>query len=107
MVRSSYDVVVIGAGPVGCVAAAAAARTGARVLVLEQNPDAARRFAGEWVHPTGVSVLDRLRIGRLEGAEARTGYGFVVFPDDGSDPIELPYPTGQVALACEHSRMVG
>ena len=106
MVRSSYDVVVVGAGPAGAVAAVAAARSGARVLLLEANPDAARRFAGEWLHPTGVAVLDRLRIGRLEGGEARTGYGFVVFPDDGSDPIELPYPAGQVALACEHSRIV-
>ncbi|HEX5657260.1 MAG TPA: squalene/phytoene synthase family protein [Polyangiales bacterium] len=106
MVRSSYDVVVVGAGPVGSVAAVAAARTGQRVLLLEANPEAANRFAGEWLHPTGVAVLDRLRIGRLEGGEARTGYGFVVFPDDGSEPIELPYPAGHVALACEHSRIV-
>jgi phytoene/squalene synthetase/2-polyprenyl-6-methoxyphenol hydroxylase-like FAD-dependent oxidoreductase len=106
MVRSSYDVVVVGAGPVGSVAAVAAARSGQRVLLLEANPDAAHRFAGEWLHPTGVAVLDRLRIGRLEGGEARTGYGFVVFPDDGSEPIELPYPAGHVALACEHARIV-
>jgi squalene monooxygenase len=106
MARSSYDVVVVGAGPVGAVAAVAAARAGASVLLLEANPEAARRFAGEWIHPTGVAVLDRLRIGRLEGADARTGYGFVVFPDEGCDPIELAYPAGQVALACEHSRIV-
>jgi squalene monooxygenase len=104
--RESYDVVVIGAGPVGCVAAAAAARTGAQVLLLEQNPDAAKRFAGEWLHPVGVAVLDRLRLGRLEAAQPRTGYGFVVFPDDGSSPIELAYPEGQVALSAEHARMV-
>ncbi len=106
MIRSSYDVVVVGAGPVGSVAAVAAARSGQRVLLLEANPEAANRFAGEWLHPTGVAVLDRLRIGHLEGSDARTGYGFVVFPDDGSEPIELPYPAGQVALACEHSRIV-
>jgi phytoene/squalene synthetase/2-polyprenyl-6-methoxyphenol hydroxylase-like FAD-dependent oxidoreductase len=106
MVRSSYDVVVIGAGPVGSVAAAAAARAGARVLMVEANPDAAKRFAGEWLHPEGVAVLDRLRLGRLEGADARTGYGFVVYPDDGSEPVELPYPPGGVALACEHSHLV-
>lgn len=106
MVRSSYDVVVVGAGPVGSVAAVAAARAGGNVLLLEANPDAARRFAGEWIHPTGVAVLDRLRIGRLEGADARTGYGFVVFPDEGADPIELAYPAGHVALATEHVRIV-
>lgn len=106
MIRSSYDVVVVGAGPVGSVAAVSAARGGARVLLLEANPDAARRFAGEWLHPTGVAVLDRLRMGRLEGMDARTGYGFVVFPDDGSEPVELAYPEGTVALACEHSLIV-
>jgi squalene monooxygenase len=106
MIRSSYDVVVVGAGPVGSVAAVSAARNGARVLLLEANPDAARRFAGEWLHPTGVAVLDRLRMGRLEGMDARTGYGFVVFPDDGSEPVELGYPEGAVALACEHSLIV-
>jgi squalene monooxygenase len=107
MLRSSYDVVVVGAGPVGSVAAASSARSGARVLLLEANPDAANRFAGEWLHPTGVAVLDRLRMGRLEGMDARTGYGFVVFPDDGSDPVELAYPDGAIALACEHSSIVG
>lgn len=106
MERSNYDVVVVGGGPVGSVAAISAARTGARVLVLEANPDAARRFAGEWIHPTGVSVLDRLRVGRLESAKARAGYGFVVFPDDGSEPIELAYPAHHVSLACEHSAIV-
>lgn len=106
MLRSNYDVVVVGGGPVGAVAAISAARTGARVLVLEANPDAAKRFAGEWIHPAGVAVLDRLRIGRLEGATPRTGYGFVVFPDDGSTPIELSYPQGQIALSTEHAKLV-
>jgi phytoene/squalene synthetase/2-polyprenyl-6-methoxyphenol hydroxylase-like FAD-dependent oxidoreductase len=106
MVRSNYDVVVVGGGPVGAVAAISAARTGASVLVLEANPDAAKRFAGEWLHPAGVAVLDRLRIGRLEGASPRTGYGFVVFPDDGSSSIELAYPQGQIALCTEHAKLV-
>ncbi len=101
-----HDVVVAGAGPVGSVAAIAFANQGARVLLLEANPQAAARFAGEWIHPPGVGVLDRLRVGRLDDGGARTGYGFVVLTDDGGAPVELPYPDGQTALICEHSRNV-
>lgn len=105
MNRSSYDVVVVGAGPAGCGAALAHARKGASVLVVEADPRAAKRFAGEWLHPTGVEVLDSLRVGRLEQARARAGYGFVIFPDDGSEPIEMPYTKG-VALSAEHHAIV-
>lgn len=89
----------------GSVTAIAFARRGARVLVLEANPHACRRFAGELIHPPGVAVLDALRIGRFEQSSAHTSYGFKIFPDDGSTPIELPYPEG-VALTCAHDAMV-
>ncbi len=103
--RTSYDVAVVGGGPVGAVTAIAHAREGARVLVLEADPRAAHRFAGEWLHPTGVAVLDELRIGRLERASARSGYGFVILPDDEGGLIEMPYTSG-VALSAEHGSIV-
>ncbi len=103
--KSNYDVVISGGGPVGSVAAVAFARRGASVLLVEADPKVANRFAGEWLHPPGVEVLDRLRIGRLEGWHARTGYGFVIIPDDGSAAIEMPYAHG-TALSCEHSGIV-
>ncbi len=102
----SRDVAVVGGGPVGALAAIAWARRGARVVLLEANPRAAARFAGEWIHPPGVAVLDRLRVGRLDGEGARTGYGFAVLPEDGGEPVLLPYPDGETALACEHERIV-
>jgi 2-polyprenyl-6-methoxyphenol hydroxylase-like FAD-dependent oxidoreductase/phytoene/squalene synthetase len=100
-----YDVAIVGGGPVGCVTAAALARAGASVLVLEADPKMATRLAGEWLHPPALEVLDRLRLGRLDGARAQTGYGFSIFPDDGSPAIEMPYPTGTGAGA-EHARIV-
>jgi 2-polyprenyl-6-methoxyphenol hydroxylase-like FAD-dependent oxidoreductase len=99
-----YDVCVIGGGPVGSATAIAFARRGARVLVLEKDPRAARRFAGEWIHPAGVDVLDALGAGRLEGANPCVGHGFVIMPGD-SAPIELPYPEG-VALSAPHESIV-
>src|SRR6478609_1418134 len=103
--KPNYDVVIAGGGPVGSVAAVAFARRGASVLLVEADPKVSTRFAGEWLHPPGVAVLDRLRIGRLEASHARTGYGFVIIPDDGSAAIEMPYAQG-TALACEHAGIV-
>jgi 2-polyprenyl-6-methoxyphenol hydroxylase-like FAD-dependent oxidoreductase len=98
---------VIGAGPIGCVAAIAFAQRGATVLLLEANPRASERFAGEWIHPSGVQVLERLGLGNLEAiAESEPRHGFVVHPDDGSDPIVLPYPDGMTGAAIEHSQLV-
>lgn len=103
--RSSYDAVVVGAGPAGCVTATALAARGARVLLVEANPKAARRFAGEWIHPEGVRVLNDYNL--LEGLDAGVrGRGFVVSPNDGLGPIRLDYPTGASAIACEHETFV-
>nr|MDQ3035469.1 FAD-dependent oxidoreductase [Myxococcota bacterium] len=103
--RARYDVCVVGGGPVGAVTAVAFARRGATVALLEADPRGARRFAGEWIHPTAVEVMDELRLGRLDRAHPRSGYGFVICPDDRSEPIEMPYAEG-VALAAEHSAIV-
>jgi len=102
-----FDAVVIGAGPVGCVAALAHARAGARVLLLEANPDAARRLAGEWLHPLGLSVLHELGLDPSEHSRFDSGRGFAVFPDDGSAPVELPYPNGARGWSGEHFALVG
>ena len=105
--RLGYDVVVVGAGPVGAVTALALARTGAQVLLLEANPKAASRFAGEWLHPPGAAVLERLDVGPLpQCVEHPATEGFVVFPDDQSAPIPLPYGMGNPGLSCEHSELV-
>lgn len=105
--NEAYDVAVVGAGPVGSVAALAYAKRGASVLLLEANPRAARRFAGEWLHPPAVNVLQHLGIGPHDVSPHHAqGQGFVVFPDNGSEPIQLPYSNGGLALCCEHLTLV-
>ena len=105
--QAHYDVTVIGAGPAGATAAIAFARRGATVLLAEANPKAASRFAGEWMHPPGVRVLERLGLLPLQAARGQEhGRGFVVFPDDGDTPVRLPYPDGAVGFSFEHGSFV-
>jgi 2-polyprenyl-6-methoxyphenol hydroxylase-like FAD-dependent oxidoreductase len=75
------------------------------VLLVESNPNAARRFAGEWIHPEGARVMREH--GLLDGLSrgVRTS-GFVVFPNDGLGPIRLAYPDGAEGFACEHETLV-
>ena len=101
-----YDVAVVGAGPVGSFCALVHARKGARVALLEANPRASRRLAGEWLHPPAVRMLRDAGI-RLDTEPASTaGRGFVVFPEDGSKPITFPYPDGDMGLSCAHAAIV-
>ncbi len=103
----SYDVVVVGAGPAGSAAAVGHARRGQSVLLLEANPRASSRFAGEWIHPTGASVLRKYGLFPHEAtSKHRPCYGFAVFPDDGSEPIRLEYADGAVGFSCEHDDLV-
>lgn len=105
MAARSTDIVVIGAGPVGCVTALAFARKGASVLLLEGNPRSSHRLAGECLHPTGVHILESLGLGSLVGT-GYAGHGFAVFPADGSEPILLQYPDGACGFTCEHLALV-
>jgi len=101
-----YDVAVIGAGPVGCVSALSFARRGARVLLLEANPRAVERLAGEWLHPPAVEILRGVGVDLDKETSHETGRGFVLFPDDGSTPIALPYRAGNRGASIEHGELV-
>ena len=100
-----YDVAVVGAGPVGSVCALAHARKGARVALLEANPKASRRLAGEWLHPPAVRILRDLReIGidmRCPAApRARVSW---CFPKTAPIRLSLPYPDESRGLVCDHA----
>ncbi len=101
-----YDLAIVGGGPVGSVCAIAHARKGARVTLLEANPKASNRLAGEWLHPPAVRILQDLGIHFNSPLQCVAGKGFVVFPEDSSDPIMLPYLNESRGLALEHSTLV-
>lgn len=106
--KSSIDSAVIGAGPVGCLAAISLARKGNSVTVFEADNSNRPRFAGEWLHPAGIEAL--LRAGVLERGELEScgiaHRGFAIFPDDESKPVLLDYPEERRGLVCEHNLLV-
>ncbi len=101
-----YDIVIVGAGPVGSYCALVHAQKGARVALLEANPKAATRLAGEWLHPPAVRMLRDVGVRFDPPLRSTEGQGFVVFPEDGSEPIVLPYPDGARGMACDHETLV-
>jgi 2-polyprenyl-6-methoxyphenol hydroxylase-like FAD-dependent oxidoreductase len=58
----NYDIIVIGGGLAGAVAARKLAETGRRVLVLERETAFRDRVRGEQMHPWGGAVARRLGI---------------------------------------------
>ena len=103
---SLLDVAVVGAGPIGCVAALSLAERGARVLLLEASAEVPRRLAGEWLHPPAAEILSRWDVRLPETVASPGARGFAVFPADGSAPIELPYAFGNPGVTCEHGALV-
>ncbi|GLY29647.1 FAD-dependent oxidoreductase [Kineosporia sp. NBRC 101731] len=58
------EVIVVGAGPVGMVAALALAQQGVQVLVLEAGEDLAAESRASTFHPPTLEILHRLGVGK-------------------------------------------
>src|SRR5512138_3557027 len=57
---TTYDLIVIGAGPAGCSAAITAARAGASVLLLERGRYPRHKVCGEFVSAESLELLEHL-----------------------------------------------
>lgn len=56
----TFDLIIIGGGPAGCAAAITAARSGARVLLLERGHFPRHRVCGEFVSAESLELLQNL-----------------------------------------------
>jgi squalene monooxygenase len=75
-----YDVLIVGAGILGCAAAVTLARQGRSVVLLERNLNEPDRIVGELLQPGGVAALEKLAMGEcLEGIDAIPVKGYRVF----------------------------
>src|SRR5262245_38686346 len=92
------DVLVIGAGPAGCVAATVLARAGARVRMLDRSTFPRPKLCGDTVNPGTVALLRRLHL--ADGLETRGLRidGMAVTGVSGIR-VEARYPRGQHGVA--------
>jgi squalene monooxygenase len=60
MRENSYEVVIVGAGVIGCALAAAFGKQGRQVLLLERDLSEPDRIVGELLQPGGVEALVKL-----------------------------------------------
>src|SRR5437867_3647584 len=59
---SDADVIIVGAGPAGCTAAALLAEHGMRVLLLEEKRMPREKLCGEFVTPECFPTIKRLGV---------------------------------------------
>ena len=89
------DVLVVGAGPAGAVAATVLARRGARVRILDRARFPRHKLCGDTVNPGTVALLRRLEMGDHLETMGLPVEGMVVTGPDGAS-VAGTYPNGLV-----------
>ncbi|KAE8154151.1 squalene epoxidase-domain-containing protein [Aspergillus avenaceus] len=90
-VHHHADVVIVGAGVLGCALAVTLGKQGRSVLLLEASMKEPDRIVGELLQPGGVRALERLGLADcLEGIDSIPSNGFYVSYFDES--VTMPYP---------------
>lgn len=100
-----YDVIVVGAGIVGCALAVQLGRQGRKVLLCERDLKEPDRIVGELLQPGGVEALKRMGMAEvLEGMDAVEESGYCVFYQ--GKPVHLPYPKPYRGASFHHGRFI-
>jgi flavin-dependent dehydrogenase len=87
------DVIVVGAGPAGSVAAGVLARAGVRVQVVDRATFPRPKLCGDTVNPGALACLDRLGLSDVVRRRGRPIDGMLV-TGEGGVAIEARYANG-------------
>jgi flavin-dependent dehydrogenase len=93
MTRFADDVIVVGAGPAGAVAATVLARAGAHVRLLDRAWFPRDKLCGDTMNPGAIAELERLDLARPLDGVGTTIEGMRV-TGPGGVSVESRYPAG-------------
>jgi len=99
-----FDVIVVGAGPAGSVAATVLARGGARVLMVDRATFPRDKLCGDTINPGAIARLDALGLLGGVAAEAIRIDGMVVTGERGVS-VRCRYPEGTSGLSIVRRRL--
>lgn len=94
------DVLVVGAGPAGAVAALVLARGGARVRLVDRAMFPRAKLCGDTINPGALAIVDRLGVGAAVRARARAITGMLLTGPGGAT-VAADYPHGVCGAAIE------
>src|SRR6476469_4411111 len=97
MLDSSFDLVVVGGGPAGAVAAATASRLGLRVLVLEREQFPREKVCGDCLNPSCWPVLERMGIAGTIRTLPHSPLEAVEFIGLNGNSVRIDLPDGDTA----------
>lgn len=87
-----WHVIVVGAGPAGCMAATLLARAGLRVVILDKSAAPPPKICGEYLSPGGMRILgDVGALRSVREAGARPLHGMVIHTAAGRT-LHTTYP---------------
>jgi len=106
--QQNYDMIVVGAGIVGCGLAYGLGQSGRRVLLIERDLSVPDRIVGELLQPSGCASLQKLgMLDCLEGIDARVCKGYQVYWGSRDVPIAYPSWTAEKQVSFKENGQSG
>ncbi len=112
---SDFDVIAVGGGPGGSVAAAFCAQRGLRTAIFEHARFPRHKVCGDVINPNCWPVLEKIGVAEKIRALPRHDIDAALFTAGTGDPVNVPLPHGAVAISrslfdqslLEHARACG